>query len=240
MGTVTKFQFDTDFDDQSTMEAADACVDEAPPEPVFAAADVEAARAEGYAAGRDAGLSEARSEIENAIAKALAAIGEQLAALRTAHTDAWAACERRALALAAAITRKIVPDLARESALDTIAQRIADALPHLIEEPRVVIRVPDDILDALQDRIATITESSGFSGQCILLSERELSGPDCRIEWADGGIDFDARRLWQEIDSAVDGYLNCGPQRPPPDAAADPTPTDEPPANRNAQETSHG
>ena len=246
MGTATKFQFNRKFDEQPRVEERDVCAEEAPPQPTFFEADLAAAGAEGFDRGREAGKKEALNGIENALAETLAVIGEQLAAMSARHSEAWAACQRHALALSISITRKIVPELARKSALETIQQRITDALPRLVDEPRVVIRVPNEILDPLRDRIEKIAVDAGFDGHCILLSETGLTGPDCCIEWADGGAEYDSKRLWRSIDNAVEGYLFGGSAQPEPTenpteaAVASAPETNQTPLNGSPQETTHG
>ena len=93
----------------------------------------------------------------------------------------------------------------------------------------MVIRVADEILDPLKERIQKIATDAGFAGQVILLAEQGLTGPDCHMEWADGGAEYDTERLWQDIENAVGGYLDGGPDRPeptaiPPAAATGPAP----------------
>ena len=134
MNTKVKFQFNTDFDDPALIEEEVERVEELPPEPTFVEADLEAARSDGFARGCEEGTREALSSIENALAQSLAAISGQLASMSDRHTQALDACQYRALALSTAITRKILPELAQELAIETIGQRISDALPRLIEE----------------------------------------------------------------------------------------------------------
>ncbi len=256
MNMTVKYQFETDFEDSMLIEEEAELVEELPPEPTFVEADLTAARADGFSQGREEGLAEARDAIENALAQSLAAVSEQLAAMSAQYSEAWTACQRQALALSTAITRKIVPELAISAALGTIEERVSSALPRLIEEPRVVIRVPDGILDPLRERIGAIAESAGFTGHCILLAEPGLTTTDCHIEWADGGAEYDGKRMWQEIDSAVDAYLAVAPPTSDagqisPDAAGEtasepePEPELEPELEQinldsNPQEITHG
>lgn len=240
MNMKTKFQFGADFGEVEPLPKIVECVEEPPPEPIFVETDLVAADAKGFARGREEGLEAAQNSIENTLTQNLAIISEQLTAMSARHTEAWDACQRHALALAVSITRKLAPDLANDSAPTVIEQRIADALPRLLNEPRVVIRVPDQILDALQTRIDEIAAAAGFAGQCILLSDNGLTGPDCHIEWADGGVEFDSRRLWQEIDAEVEAYL-CSAMETSNDAAADAAPqTDHATPNDNPQEMNDG
>ena len=84
----------------------------------------------------------------------------------------------------------------------------------LIDEPRMVIRVADADLDALSEQIDTIATRRGFAGKVVLLAEPSVASGDCRIEWADGGVERDSARLWHDIDLAVARLLGDGHDRP--------------------------
>lgn len=246
MGTITKFEFDTAFDDGDLVVESVERAEEKPPEPVFSEAELAAAGDEGFAKGREAGLAEATRSIENTLAHALSAIADKMTEMGAAQADAWAACQDHALAVSVAITRKTVSASMQEAAIENIEKMISDTLPRLVEEPRVVIRVADEILDLLKERIQMVATDVGFAGQVILLAEPGLAGPDCHIEWADGGTEYDTERLWQEIENAVGGYLDGAPNRPeptaiPPAKAAGPAPeATGPQLNSSPQETNHG
>ena len=72
MNTATKFQFDTDFDEQLQVEEASARAEPAPLAPTFSEEDLAAAGAEGFARGRETGIEETLAGIENALAQTLA------------------------------------------------------------------------------------------------------------------------------------------------------------------------
>src|SRR3546814_15720654 len=82
----------------------------------------------------------------------------------------------------------------------------------MIEEPRLVLRVSDGILDLIKPRIDVLTMRSGFAGRVVILAEDGMVDGDCRIEWADGGVERSAARLSTEIEGAVirDRGSACG------------------------------
>ena len=87
---------------------------------------------------------------------------------------------------------------------------LSTVIAELIDEPRMVIRVADEDLDALSERIDTIAARRGFAGKIVLLAETSVAPGDCRIEWADGGVERDSARLWHDIDLAVARLLGEG------------------------------
>lgn len=225
MATMTKFGFDTQFDHVPPPEET-ADETDAPPAPLLTEDDVAAARAEGFAAGRKAGQADAAADAERRLAEALSAVAEQIGALGPAYRDTLAACRVDAVAIASAIARKTVATAERHGALAGIEETIAGFLPRLLDEPRVVVRVNDGLLDALQERIGPLAESCGYGGGIVLLAEPGLAEPDCRIEWADGGAEKESGALWREVDGAIENYLAAlrGPGGTPADAPRGPLP----------------
>jgi flagellar assembly protein FliH len=62
----------------------------------------------------------------------------------------------------------------------------------------------------LSEKIDTIATRRGFAGKVVLLAETSVAPGDCRIEWADGGVERDSARLWRDIDLAVARLLGDG------------------------------
>ena len=213
MTSARRFTFETDFDAIALAEAEAAAT---PPEPTYSQADLAAARTEGFAEGRAKGLAEAATATERLAAQALEAIGRALPGLAAVQTLALDEYRKAAIAVAASIAGKIAPEVAREAAADGIAALVAERLPELVAEPRVVVRVAAEQLEAIKPRLEAIAARCGFSGQLVLLAEDGLAAPDCRIEWADGGTEKILARVAGEIDRAVASYLGEAPQAPEP------------------------
>lgn len=197
MATLSKFLFDTSFDPGQAAEAE-------APAPTFTEADLAAARAAGFAEGREAGRTEALASIEREAATALAAVGARLAEIGARIEDTRAHAIAGGIEVVAAVLRKAVPELARRNALAEIERLVHDALHALYDEPRVVVRAPDAVVAALQERIDGLAAASGFAGKVVLFGDPELAETDCRIEWADGGTERDIDGLLRRLDAAIE------------------------------------
>ena len=75
------------------------------------------------------------------------------------------------------------------------------------QEPRLVAYVHSARLDALQERLAQLSASSGFEGRVVLIGDDEMGQSDCRVEWADGGVEREAGRIWRAIEEALTRYV---------------------------------
>lgn len=205
MAVTGKFLFNTSFDAPSSTQPV------RPPVPRFVEADLDRAREEGFAAGRSAGRAEARAEREELAARTLPVIAQALQGLG----PLCARLERQAfgwaLTAALAMVRKLYPSLERMQGLAEIEQMAVDALHDLDEEPRVVLRLPDSLVDEIRPKLTELCRQAGFGGRLLLIADETLGPGDCRLEWADGGIERQVTRTWAEIEQRVARGLAARP-----------------------------
>lgn len=199
MTPLNKFLFDTSFDPAPEVEGPAE-----PPAPTFSEEELAAARAEGFAAGQEAGRAEMRASIERDAAAALAAIGRELSAMNGRFAEIREHAIDGGIAVVSAALRKIVPELARRHGMAEIEQVVRDNLQSLYDEPRVVIRAHDSVIAVLQERMDGIAASCGFGGKIILFGDPQFGETDCRVEWADGGAERNLGELWRRIDAAIE------------------------------------
>ncbi len=246
MTAVRKFLFDTNFDAgepaAETPERGAGAAPAAPSQareadPGFSAEDLEQARSEGFAAGRAEGEAAARqaafeegraagqSEAEQAgvhlAAEALTLVGQRLQALLDQRAQTADEARELALTVLRAALGKLCPVVTARHGLEEVEALLADCLTRLGEEPRVVVRVADDLYDTLDGRLGDLTRRSGFEGKVVLLSEPELTAGDLRVEWADGGAERDTATLLRDLDDILDRALGASPA--PADAPAAPS-----------------
>jgi flagellar assembly protein FliH len=202
MSSTRKFQFDVSFD--GVAQDGKGGIAPSPTEPRHSAKELAAARERAFAEGRAAGEAAARATIDHATAQALARIAEHAGVLLQAQAASDQRNTHAAVEVAAAMVRKLYPELARRSGLVEIEGALAHALETMRTEPRIVVRVCDALLDPLRDRLESITAATGYEGRVVLIADGAIAAGDCRVEWADGGVERDTGRLWREIQAALD------------------------------------
>jgi flagellar assembly protein FliH len=114
---------------------------------------------------------------------------------------------RQSVELAHAVAMKLAPALMRRHPLEEIEALVLQCLAELRDEPRIVVRASDSAVAAMKSRIADIAASSAFEGQVVLIPDDTMQAADCRVEWADGGVERDGAALQQRIGAAVDRFL---------------------------------
>ena len=197
-----KFLFDQSFDLQDAPRPISRKT-APPPEPTFTEAELEAARAAGFAEGRRHALDEAAQAIEARAAAALQTLAATIGEALQSRQHAAEAAQRRALETIRSIMRKAVPALCRTAPLLELETLVNECVREAFDEPRVVLRVADGIFDAMQQRLAAITGAAGFAGKVVLLADDSLDLADARVEWAEGGAERDTKRLLRDIDGAL-------------------------------------
>jgi flagellar assembly protein FliH len=203
MGAATKFLFDVDFtaaggsQDRQTVTLA---------EHALRLADAEtAAHRRGYEDARtDAGIEAGRR-----MASALEAIAASLAEASAALKAIEARLECEAVEVAVAVARKLAPALVAGEPFAEISALASSCFRELIAAPHIAVRVNDELYAAIREKLEAIARGRGFEGRLVVLAEAEVAPGDCRIEWADGGINRDSAAADAAIGEAVARYVSA-------------------------------
>jgi flagellar assembly protein FliH len=196
---------------------------EPPPPPTFSEEEMLAAREQSFAEGREQGAREAEQTAERVAADALAAMDARLKAMEAAQREGQELAVRRAVQVAMAIARKLLPELARRNGMAEIEAVVAECMAQRLDEPRLLVKVNEMMLEPLRERLARLAETSGFGGRLVVSGDSKVVPGDCRIEWADGGADRDQARLWKEIEAIIERSLGK-PEEPAADIVEDEAP----------------
>jgi flagellar assembly protein FliH len=201
MGAPTKFLFDMDFASGGERKQTIALTEHA----LKLAEAEKAAQQRGYAdAQRDAKI-EADRRIAAAldrIAKGIAESSGKLAAIETR-------LECEAVEVAVAVARKLAPALVEREPFAEISALASDCFRQLVTAPHIAVRVSDALYAAAREKLEDIVRARGFEGRLVVLAESDIGPGDCRIEWADGGVNRDSTRADAAIGEAVARYLSA-------------------------------
>ena len=201
MQSPHRFLFDQSFDLPDAPRAARKAP--SPPEPTFSKAELEAVQMRALGEGRAAALAEAAQSQDARIAASLESIEAALRQSLDARARQAEDARHRALEMVRGLMQKLAPALCRAAPLLELETMIAACLREAFDEPRIVLRVADDVFDALRQRLGALTSSLGFAGKVVLLADEALGPADARIEWAEGGAERDSDRLIHDIDAAL-------------------------------------
>jgi flagellar assembly protein FliH len=143
----------------------------------------------------------------------LESIATTTEALAKTLDEVEARLEAEAVEVAVAVGRKLATELVMREPMTEIANLATECFKQLVTTPHVVIRVNDSLHEFARDRINEIAQHRGFEGRLVVLAEPEIAPGDCRIEWADGGLNRDKAATDNVIAELVSRYLTA--RQPP-------------------------
>ncbi|WP_298726469.1 FliH/SctL family protein [uncultured Ferrovibrio sp.] len=205
MANKAKFLFDTPFD--GSKPRVERSYAPKPPPPKFSAEELEAAKAAAYAEGEAAGRAAAYGEHQQALEKALQGIAVKLSQLAGAEERSQLAARIEAVEVATAIARKLAGRLIERQPLDRIEALVLRCMDDMRDEPRLVVRAAEPVIQLLDQRIDQLMAQSGFGGKLVLVPDETMALTDCRIDWADGSAERKQAVLEQDVDQAVERYV---------------------------------
>ena len=169
------------------------------------AAKLKAAEAAAFARGVAQGVAEAEQRslaVIERIAAAMSALDQQLDAVE-------AKLETEAVEVAVAVAKKLAPELVSQDPFAEIAALAIGCFRNLVKCPHVVVRVNDALHESAREKLDEIVRRCSPDTKLVVLAEPEIAVGDCRIEWADGGIDRDSAATAAAIDEAVARYIDA-------------------------------
>jgi len=206
MSAPAKFLFNVDFAERERK----------PAEPMITLAEhaIRVAEAEtaahrrGYAEAQTDAAVEAQRRVAGALEQAAAGLGQASETLKA--IEARLECE--AVDVAVAVARKLAPALIEGEPFAEISALASDCFRQLTASPHIAVRVNDALYAAAREKLDAIAHAGGYEGRLVVLAEPGIAPGDCRIEWADGGINRDSAAADAAIGEAVARYVSarCG------------------------------
>ena len=117
--------------------------------------------------------------------------------------------ETEAVDVAVAVAKKLAAALIEREPLAEISALAMDCFRHLVTAPHVVVRVNDAQHASVGKPIEEMVRARGLASHLVVLAEPEIQTGDCRIEWADGGVNRDRSATEAAIDEAVSRYVKA-------------------------------
>jgi flagellar assembly protein FliH len=201
MAAPAKFMFDHDFAPATPVK---------PTIPLAAhEAALQGADGAGYRRGFAAAKVEILAEAEQHSAAALQRIAATLEGVMRGLSGVEARLETEAVDVAVAVAKKLAAALIEREPLAEISALAMDCFRHLVNAPHVVVRVNDAQQESVAKPIEEMVRTRGLAGHLIVLAEPDIAIGDCRIEWADGGLNRDRGATEAVIDEAVARYVKA-------------------------------
>jgi flagellar assembly protein FliH len=194
-----RFNFDTVFGEDGEVVRA------APrqrPKTSFTPDEVEAIRQEAFVQGTQNAEAAANMALAGAL-KSAAAYAAELLKRQDARAETIRA-EASQLAIAAA--RRVAGHALAHYPMAEIEAAIAKVLHDYHGEARLVVRLNPALVAPLQAQLPQMIEAEGFIGRVVVAGEASLRGADCRVEWAEGGLERDANTIFAAMEAEIERW----------------------------------
>ena len=180
MTTVQKFMFDTRFDVSEIVEPklSDQVADDdeyvAVPPATYSDEDLNAARQEGFEAGKRDGYEAAASSTEDKTLSVLQSVNERFAEVTAAQRKANEEIAQASISVAASIMSKMMPALSEKHGLDEIVAVVEKAIVHLQTEPHITVKVAEHLAEAVRERVSQLASAHGSMGEITVVGDPEI------------------------------------------------------------------
>ena len=167
----------------------------------------EDARKEALAQGIAEGRAQALQEIENATKDALLQLSQSAQVLFDQRQTLESGLKQEMVHLAYATSSKLAGALIRTKPTAEVQALIEDCLATVSREPRLVVRVSENIADSIAKQLEAMKNATSFAGDIVLLGEPNMGDLDCRVEWPDGGSERKQAAVQHQIEDAVQRFV---------------------------------
>lgn len=224
------FTFDISFDEeenQRKLERAQreeeerlAAEEEArhnaePPAPTFSAEELQAAKAQAWQEGRDAGYTDALAEREAAISAQLESLTAQISGMFVHQDVANEHIALEATETALSLLKRLLPVYAEKHGVDEIKATLAACMEQLSAQSRVTISVSEAQEEIVKPHIEAIAARSGYDGRLAFVPDPDLGPSEVIARWDGGGLDRLDQSVWESVEIILERARNNLPSVDP-------------------------
>ena len=192
-----RFTFDTVFDDRGGMSAPLRVKKN------FTLEELEAAKAEAYAAGEQSAVAQAEREASmalNVMGQAIHSAFSTLNAVAHAH--------REGSAMLALACGRAIADAALDQFPEAPTSAALVALAREVEaQPKLTVRVAPHLVERTQAALEQTAHAIGFPGQILARADAHMPAAAFLLDWGDGRAAFDpqdaAARVTHALEAAI-------------------------------------
>ena len=170
--------------------------------------DLQAAREEGYMEGQNSELAKATKQT----AESMRAIAHMMQMILGKLNQESTELRQDAVEVAINAAKAIAGVALENNGMDSILEYIHDATSNLRNTPRIIIKVPTEQKETLENHILQTVRDSGFDGQVEIRADDDARIGDCSLEWQDGAIRHNREETLNKIEQSAKHWLQSADQ----------------------------
>ena len=195
-------------EDAATAGEGEAEEPEAPPPPTFSEEELAAAKQDAYMDGHADGFREGHAEsmdtLEARLVELLDQIAPLVATLGAEQVKANERAQTNVARIVQAVTAKLLPVYARKYGADEVMAVAVNCIAELQDAGRLTIRLSEETIEDVGDRLKKAADRAGFEGQLRMLPDEGLGPSDVLVDWGAGGAERVYDSIRADIDKAID------------------------------------
>ncbi len=205
MTEPAKYLFDRQFDGSDRRKEAHASLEKE----MQTQFDCQLERVRGQAfddgrkEGRDSALQSLDANISATLDKVLSLSSDSTKIIN----EKCASIRSDALHVAVTAADKLASSLLGKDPAKALETLFDECIELVSEAPHIAIRVNDDMAERIQARVNEIALQKGFAGEILVVPDPEIAPGDGQLDWADGGASRSYEEIRQQIEAAVNRYL---------------------------------
>ena len=192
-----KFFFDLNDFDEEAMARKRIELMNLPP--TFSVEQIETARDESRALGREEGRAEAMQTIERQTADSLQALVQTAERLSKAEEQRLLKMTEQATALTYQVLSRLLPELLAGFGAAQIVTFIRETVRANLKAGSLTINLHPDQKERVWEKLSALSDAYPFLSDLTLKGEAGLNPNECRVAWTQGGADWDPDRIAQEM-----------------------------------------
>lgn len=151
--------------------------------------------AEAEARGYHRGQEEAQRAQEQSEDTLIKEIGAKLVTLSETKQSLEEKIKEDFRQMAEVLLLKFIPLIQKGMAEQLINKFISDNFHKFVKEPKLSFYFNPEMISKAQEIIGKIAHKTDFEGKITLHKDASIAVDDCRIEWANGGVERNSQRL---------------------------------------------
>ncbi len=194
-----KYLFDLTFDNGQNIKTAER----EKPKPTFTQEQLDLEKQASFEQGMQAGQKSMMEDQQQYMNALLTKIDQNLTHVVSQGLTQWQDLLSQIQAIALVIMRKVMPNYVEQHGLGEVESIVGKVIAEVSREPRLVFRINEQMFDTISAKINAIAAQQAYAGKIVILGDPLIDVSDCRIEWADGGIERNVQLLWQSIERVM-------------------------------------
>ncbi len=154
---------------------------------------------EGMLAGQKAAAEDSYNRLNILLEKVDGAMAQLAESLQSIHESRVQDTRCTVLAIA----KKILSDFVARNGVQEITAVLDEAIADMIHEPRLVVRLSESEFDEVNAKIQDISKQKAYAGHIVVLADADIIAGDCRVEWADGGVERTTKDIWTKVETTL-------------------------------------